>query len=413
MFSTLRNALGRRPATPNRTPSRPRARRPAVESLETRLALTLGVEQFFWGLPSRGESSVVSATGESIVAEITYTGVNPKTNAGVGSALVLRAYNSAGKLTAANSFTLSTTDSSVYSSPKLAADSAGNFWVTYTVYTGTHSVVDATRFNPSLQRVSALNVPVANYAGSSYDPSVGSDQSGNIEVTFTYLPTGSGAKPQVWAQRISAGGAKGATIAVANDASGSQYGGRIAETPDGHFDIIYEASYGGPAAIFLKRYNASGAVTGNLIPVAVAPLNATEADGAISMSNAGAVVVVWDQDYNNGSSTDAYLRRVSSTGTTGNVVRLTTDGQAVYPSVAVNPVSGSFVVAFSLGLHDAQVWVEEWSSAGALTHQYHPSNGSYPNYFTTVTFNASGRYLVTYTQQAPNTSVVGEFGSFS
>src|SRR5262249_1541667 len=120
-----------------------------------------------------------------------------------------------------------------------------------------------------------------------------------------------------------------------------------------------------------------------------------ESAPSVSMDNAGNAVVAY-QEYIT-PDWGIYANRVSSAGVVGGRIQVQDHGGGVnelYPSVALAPSGGLFVVAYDT---PGGVQVTEMSAADTAMATLGPVTGSGP----AISIDGYGRYLVTYYRSNP------------
>ena len=170
--------------------------------------------------------------------------------------------------------------------PSVAMDKNGDFVVSWVQDgPGSDSNVLAQRFNPSGARV-GRTVGVGVGAFREHDPSVGMDDRGDFVVAYTRDTNNN--HPDVFAKRYDAANNLLGTTSLAisglteDDAS-------VAMTPDGRFDVAFEAGFSvNNRDILVNRYAASGGLLSSQV---VAATSSTETNPSVSMDNAGNAVI--------------------------------------------------------------------------------------------------------------------------
>ena len=242
----------------------------------------------------------------------------------------------------------------IESAPDVAMDDRGFFVV---VWVEEVSVFDT---NIKAQRFDAAGVKrggtitVANSSSRESAPSVAVDAAGNFVVTWTVKSTTS-TDTNVQARRFNDNGtASGSTFNVANSATSFESNPDVARAPDGRFVISYQAGPFAQSNVFLKRYNAAGALVGTHTIT-----NGTlfHLEPRVSIDSAGNTVIVWEEVDN--GDTNIRARRVNSAGTVGAIMTVAASGQSEEsPDVALKRNGTAFVVTYYDPLSNARRLVE-------------------------------------------------------
>jgi hypothetical protein len=309
-----------------------------------------------------------------------------------------------GVVTVASSEPGDTTNPTNFNGPiALAADGEGDVVIAWSYLRNNHSNIYAVELSPALQLTHTFTVAAYTTSwANSTEPSVAmaSTTTSGFVISYTaqygpqYYQTG------VYANRYDSGAHLVQSISVANASNLYQRMSKTAMDEYGDFDVAYLYASGngsGNANVGLKTYSTSGALTRSLTVDSRAGYN--DYAPSLSMDYYGNAVVAW---YGiNGAYRNVYARQVRRTGSEGPTIAVTnTTSQALAPTVAVNPYSGSFVVTYTVGFSGSKVYEVEYSNTGASKATYYiPSpttwNGSvsvdgYGHYFWTFTAQSGG-----------------------
>jgi len=275
-------------------------------------------------------------------------------------------------------------------SPAVAMDAGGNFVVSWvqTLPGGDANVV-AQRFNASGAAVGGL-VQVGAGTFKEHDPSIAMDARGDFVVAYTRDTNYVGdTTPDVFAKLYNSSNQLLNVINVAVTASADDHAS-VAMTPDGRFNVAWEHTYStNDHDIYMNRYSASGGLLGTSY---VETSTAFESRPSVSMDDAGNAVVAWQrQTFGNN---DVIARRVSSAGVMGGEITIAaTSFSEESPKVALKHNGGGFVVVYNgFDQTSEHVRVAEVSASNQVTTLDAGVRSD-----ASVSINASGQYLVTYT----------------
>ena len=289
---------------------------------------------------------------------------------GTGDAdgIYARRFNASGPL--GPSFRVNTFVAGAQVEPAVAMDGLGGFVVVWS-----SNGQDGNGWGVYGQRYSAAGVaqgaefPVnATTAGHQFQPSIAADADGDFIVTWTSENidgTGLG----IAARRYNAAGTSlgAGEFTVNGYTDGDQRYGRVAVNDAGAFTVVWQSDYVATSSIgiFMQRYNASGGAVGGW-SVVNTTTTGYQLGPSIGMNGAGAYVVAWTSDVQDGGTSGVYAQRFTAAGApTGGEFQANTTiaGSQQYPSVAVED-DGSFVIAWaSDGSQDGNGW-------GAYSRQF-------------------------------------------
>lgn len=188
-----------------------------------------------------------------------------------------------------------------------------------------------------------------------------------------------------------------------------QTASRVARSSGGAFVVVfqtYDGSFSGSAA---RRYDAGGVAQGNEFLLNSVTLNTEGSPNVASTSAAGAFVAVWAGSSGGSYSGDQIKgRRYDSAGnpldTPEFTVYTATNGFTQRtPSVAADS-SGNFVVVWSDGIGGFQIWGQRYSSAGApigSRFQITRLTGEGSAFRPSVAMTPSGQFVVAWDSIGP------------
>ncbi len=260
--------------------------------------------------------------------------------------------------------------------PAVAMDSDGDFIVTWADGAPNGSPVparDGSGYGIFAQRYNASGVAMGDdiqvntyTAGNQFYPRIAADSAGDFVVTWhSNLQDGSGYG--IYAQRFSAAGAKlGGELPVNTVTSGDQKYPSIAMDSAGDFVIAFESSDGSSIGVFARRFDSAGAPQG--IPVRVNSTTANLQDAPrVAMDSTGDYVVIWESgSAQDGSGYGIYAQAYAFGGSAVGgefPVNSTTPGNQGYPDVSMTP-TGDFVAVW-------QSRQEPGNSYGAYGQRFH------------------------------------------
>lgn len=379
-------------------PRRRRARKPSLESLETRQLLSfIGSEHPVSSVTDSrsdyGSANASSAYGTSVVV---WTHQYSSTDRDIYAQRYDIFGNKVGGIVYVDT---SGTDSG---SPSVSMDAYGNFAVTYNnYYSNGTSDVQLRVFSSSGAQTASTTV-----SSSSVDTSSGyglhdytSDvafQGSRIVVAYNHYYSSSDS--DVLARRYTYSSSTGLTHAgwvyVATTSTYDEYSPSIAMSPNGNFDVAYQRydSSASDSDVLLNRYSSGGGLLGTSSIAVDSTHNDFSPD--VAMDDYGNAVVAWEHAYSSNDH-DIYARRVSSGGTIGSIVYVRTASTYDYaPTVALSRSTGHFVVGYVVSGSTARIGVSEFDGSNTRLSDSSLVTG----YDVSVSMDGFNRYLVSYTK---------------
>ncbi len=282
------------------------------------------------------------------------------------------------------------TAASSQSDPTIASDGMGGAIVTWRDYRS------GTNYDIYAQRVSAGGVPQWSANGVALCTAADSQESGKIVsdgaggAIVTWQDRRSGTNADIYAQRVNAGGAtqwtaNGVSLCAAAD---NQYFPAIAPDGAGGAIISWDDNRSGTNYdIYAQRVSAGGATQWTANGVALCTAANSQSSATIVADDAGGAIVTW-QDSRSGTSNDIYAQRIGAGGVaqwTANGVALCTAANDQVATTITSDGAGGAIVAwrddYSLTNYDIYAQrvsasgVTQWTARGVAlsTAAYHQS----------------------------------------
>lgn len=352
---------------------------------------------------------------------------------GVESTTVIyaRRFNSSGAAIAAE-FEVGTTPLVDDYIPAVGADADGDFVVVWESWPDL-----TTAYNVKMQRYSSAGSPLGvetvvntTVTGDQRAPSVAMNATGDYVVAWVDIAGSDGDQRGIYAQRFSSAGSPiGAEILVNATTTGDQRYPSVAIAGDGSFVVTFDSTVS--VSIVGRRFNSSGVAIGGEFAVSTSPPEQTYSH--VAMNSAGAFVVAWAGDVQDGSDYGVIVRRFNSSGAAlgGEMVVNTyiTERQALN-SVGID-ADGNFVVAWTSYKQDDPanygIFSQRFNSSGAaiaVEFQVNEStagsqtfnrvgSGNGQGGGNNLSMNASGAFVVTWDSDGQDGSGNGVFASLS
>ena len=277
--------------------------------------------------------------------------------------------------TLVNTFTAGAQQTTANGHNAIATDNAGDYVVTWASYgqDGSGWGVYAQRYNSSgVAQGSEFRVNTYT-AGDQLDPTVAMDAAGDFVVTWSsYGQDGSGWG--IYAQRYNSSGvAQGGEFRVNTTTAGDQTTSAVAMDGLGNFVVTWTSAGqdGSGLGVYAQLYNLLGVAQGGEFRVNTTTAgDQTNADVAMNRLT-GNFIVTWQSYGQDGSGWGIYAQRYDNLGNAqGSEFRVntTTAGDQTNPSVAFNRTTGDFVIAWQSYGQDASnswgIYAQRYNSGG-------------------------------------------------
>jgi hypothetical protein len=207
-------------------------------------------------------------------------------------------------------------------------------------------------------------------AGDQENPSVATDGQGDYTVTWqSQGQDGNGWG--VFAQRYNAAGALGGEVQVNSTTAGDQQNARVAMSSNGSSVVVWQSQGqdGDGWGIFGQRYDSTGSPVGSEFQVNTTSTG-DQVDPSVAISAAGAFVVTWSSQGQDGDGWGIFAQRFFTDGSTNGQefqVNVTTAGDQTSSSVSMDS-RGNFLVAWQSYGQDGDGW-------GVYGRQYNAVTG--------------------------------------
>jgi hypothetical protein len=415
MFDRIIRTFGHTTA-PTRT-RRPRWHRPELDPLEGRMLLSLYASEFRVNSPTyttlshnlnQDSANASSANGMSVV-------VWDHTFSSTDHDIYAQLYDSSGRPKGPQITVDSTSSDDTL--PKVAMDAYGDFVVAWDRATGSgNAAVVARMYNSAgTPTKSAFYVALDNWASDYDPPGVAMDANGDFVVAYTWSDSISPTNyHNIAATYYNSAGTPVDFINVASWTRATVTQPSVAMAPDGHFAIAYTYDDWSRTdnGIRINQY----AAPGNLLETNLVAASGFDVRSpSVAMDNDDNVVVAYEKVSNTTWNYDIEAVRVTNLGfQSGEITVASTPDDELRPSVALNPTTGAFAVAYtdegwSGGAH---VDVVEVSPSDRVTDRYNcgpESDGA------SISMDGSGYYMLTYTrfESSGDWNIYGRFGYLS
>jgi hypothetical protein len=289
---------------------------------------------------------------------------------GDADGIYARRYDASGPLGA--TFQVNTTVAGVQTEAAVSMDGAGRVVVVWS-----SGGQDGGGWGVYAQRYDAAGVAQGSefrvndtVAGNQYQPSVAANTAGDFVITWTGENTDAQGLGIAAKRYNAAGVSAGGEFDVNTYTSGDQIHSRVAMADAGNFVVVWQSDYTATSStgIFAQRFNAAGARVGSY-DVVNTTTSSFQRGPAIGMSGAGAYVIAWTSDGQDGSGNGVYAQRFSAAGSAAGgefPVNTTTAGNQQFPSVAVDN-DGTFAIGWQSEAQDGSGWgvyAREYTAAG-------------------------------------------------
>ena len=177
----------------------------------------------------------------------------------------------------------------------------------------------------------------------------------------------------------------------------------VAMGRDGSFVVTWtQTQTNGDTNVLAQRFNASGVRQGGVVPVGVGTFK--EHDPSVAEDNAGNFVVAYTRDTNN-NNPDVFAKRYNASGQLLSVTSVATSARAEgHASVAVNPRTGAFDVAYQLAFSatDDDIDLGRFSASGADLGTRAIAVSGAREQAPSLAMDSSGRAVVAYQKLVGN-----------
>ena len=204
---------------------------------------------------------------------------------------------------------------------------------------------------------------------------------GKFVVTWSAQERTAGADRSIYVQSVSADGTlfgSQVLLEVSGVTNGIDASPQVtAVGTSGEFVVVWQGqeSSSGDDSIFVQKFNASGATSGNAVKLE-ATGNATGADQSpqvTALGTSGEFVVVWSGIDSAGGDASIFVQKFNASGAAGNAVQLeaagVSNGKDETPQVTAAGTSGEFVVVWS-GVDaqgDSTIFVQKFNASGGAS----------------------------------------------
>jgi hypothetical protein len=373
---------------------RARRHRPALEALECRALLSFvgSIQRVSFDLPDSDDADSANASSADGTSVAVWVNAYSPTDHDIWA----QRFDVAGHLAGTSIMVDFSTADSYH--PRVAMDSQGRFVVTWEDYNsngGGSTSVWMSYFDASGVSLTGP-VLVSNDGLSEVSPDVAASD-GSFVITWGRLGAG---RSDIVAERFVISGGLPQAQGIFNVTTGAFTQGdpSVAMAPDGRFDIAYDQASGSNIFlldVFASQYGGAGNLVRANIPINTDPED--EVSPSIAMDDAGNAVVAYGRLGDGGVSIDA--NRLSSGGAVGEMIIVLAPSFAneEFPSVALAPKGGRFVVAdssaFSGGFFQHQVAAIAADNTPLAT--FGPV-GAFSDSSTAISVDGLGRFFATY-----------------
>ena len=292
---------------------------------------------------------------------------------------------------------------SVQDHPAIAVDGSANFIITWCDKRNGNQDIYAQRYDSSATAL-GVNFKVNDDPTATYqrNPAVAADSAGNFIITWEDWRNG--IHFDIYVQRYDSSGTPLSINFMVNDDVGyaRQDHPDIAIDGDGNFVITWKdyrfTDYGD---IFAQRYDSSGIPLGSNFPVNDNPGAGGCNFPAVAADNSGNFVVTWEGADGGTSYPDLFARRYDASGTPlGPSFKVNDDiGDCyqIYPAIATDR-SGNFVIAWVDDRHiDFDIFAQRFDSSGTPQGANFEVNGDDMGafqFFPAVAMDEEGNFII-------------------
>ncbi|ABG58183.1 T9SS type A sorting domain-containing protein [Cytophaga hutchinsonii] len=195
-------------------------------------------------------------------------------------------------------------------------------------------------------------------------PSVAINPNGGFIITYERYQVDN---RNIYVRRYDAAGALiGSEIMVSSNTEVIQKNPVIAIDSDGDFVISWDAYQDGDGfGIYARRYNASGVAQGGEFQVNTYTAG-QQKNTAVAMDDAGNFVITWQSDKQDGDSYGVYAQRYNAAGAAQGTefrVNTVTENQQQYPAIGMDS-DGDFAIVWETVTDSYDVYVQRYNAAG-------------------------------------------------
>ena len=232
--------------------------------------------------------------------------------------------------------------------PTIVADGAGGTIVTWQdARSGNYDIYTQRISADGTFRWAADGVPLCTRSGEQSHPTIASDGAGGAIVTWRDLR--SSTNDGIYAQRVSAGGAGQWTthgVALCTHAGAQQGPVIVSDGAGGAIVTWQDERSGNDYDIYAQRISAGGAVQWTVDGVALCTAPGLQDPPTVLSDGAGGAIVIW-QDFRSGNDHDIYAQRISVDGTVqwaaNGVLLCTAPGDQQTPAITSDGAGGAIV----------------------------------------------------------------------
>ena len=289
-------------------------------------------------------------------------------------------------------------------SPSIAADSSGNFIITFDDYRNRDHDIYAQRFSSDGNPAGA-NFKANDDVGSAnqYNPSIAVDGSGNFIITWIDKRNGN---YDIYTQQYSGNGTLIGTNFKVNDDEGSTgpYPTPIAADGIGNFVITWQDYRNGDSDIYSQRYLNDGTPVGTNFKVNDDEGSAGQVYISLAADNSGNFIITW-MDGRNGHY-DIYAQRYLNDGTPiGINFKVNDDEESAYqfgPFIATDN-SGNFIITWAdFRYGNSDIYAQRYSSVGApagINFKINDDEGSTFQSHPSIVIDSGGDFFITWSDK--------------
>ncbi|MBE9181378.1 hypothetical protein IQ268_22715 [Oculatella sp. LEGE 06141] len=216
--------------------------------------------------------------------------------------------------------------------------------------------------------------------------------------------------------------ADGAEFRVNTYELDSQQNSSIGMDAAGNFVIAWQSAGqdGSAFGIVTQRFSAAGVPLGNEVVINLsndpASSNGEQTNPSIAVASNGDYMVTWTSNGQDGNAQGVYARFVQADGTLGDIVQVnnTTVGSQQYSMVAVDPVTGNFVITWSSRSISTSedVFARHYTSTGqASGDEFRVNTTTAKNQWYSSVALYNNKYAVVWSDTAVTASGDGSDGS--